>query len=309
MLKKKKIILAIGCSYADPSYYSTVEHLPPEKRGGWPMWPEIFKNNLEKETGISYELINLARSGASSDYMFVMLTQYIAKHSDQIEFVLQSGSQWHRSMDWKMRPYNSMIYEFMKDLYHHKGRDGTSQHYRDEGWIHFCKAGKYNTVNNEYTQRGIKKTIDLHLSYMWSILNICNNNKIKFLHYQLMHIFPHYKFLLQAIESWGESTDKIDKTVMDPSWQSSYMLKTPYAKYIVENKEKILGFQMLGEEPWDRQSLEEKERLRIFINKTSVDKAFLRKSGEKQKLDGHPNADGQKDIGDKLWKHYVHNLA
>lgn len=301
MLKKKNIILAIGCSYTDPKYYSAIEHLPPEKRGGWPKWPEVFKNNLEKETGKSYEVINLGRSGAGSDYILATLTQYIAKYSDQIEIVLWGGTQWHRTTDFKMRFYNSMIYEFMKDLYHNNGRD--------EGWIHFCEAGKYHTVNNEYTQHGMKRTIDLQLSYMWSILNICNNNKIKFLHYQLLHIFPHYKFLLQAIESWGESTDRIDKTVLDPSWQSSYMLKTPYAKSIVENKEKILGFQMLGTEPWDRQSIEEKERLRIFLNTTSGNKPFLRKAGENQKLDGHPNADGQKDIGDKVWKHYVHNLA
>ena len=28
-----------------------------------------------------------------------------------------------------------------------------------------------------------------------------------------------------------------------------------------------------------------------------------------KKIDGHPNAAGQEDIGNKVWNHYVHNLA
>ena len=66
---KKPIILAIGCSYTTPNFRSRLEFLPSEKRSGWPMWPEVFKNNLEKETGKSYELINLGLNGGGHDYM------------------------------------------------------------------------------------------------------------------------------------------------------------------------------------------------------------------------------------------------
>ena len=74
---KKPIIVTLGCSFADPKYESRLEFLPPEKRGGWPAWPEHFKNKLEKRTGKSYELANLARSGFGHDYMFKVFTEYI----------------------------------------------------------------------------------------------------------------------------------------------------------------------------------------------------------------------------------------
>ena len=70
MFKKKNIILAAGCSFTDPNFKSLVKHLPHNERGGWPMWPELLQREIEKETGESYKLINLARSGASNDVIF-----------------------------------------------------------------------------------------------------------------------------------------------------------------------------------------------------------------------------------------------
>ena len=58
MLKKKKIILATGCSFTDPNFKSMFKHLPDEQRSGWPLWPELLRRKIEKETGESYELIN-----------------------------------------------------------------------------------------------------------------------------------------------------------------------------------------------------------------------------------------------------------
>ena len=92
MLNKKPIILATGCSFTDPKFCSRHKHLPDEKRGGWPMWPELIKEKIEKETGISYDLINLARSGGSQDWVFNTCLDTLSGYDGRIKIVLVGGT-------------------------------------------------------------------------------------------------------------------------------------------------------------------------------------------------------------------------
>lgn len=301
MVNKKKIILAVGCSYTEPNFKSSMENLPPEKRGGWPMWPELFKNKLEKETGKSYELINLAMGGTGHDYMFDQLIKYIVKYKDQISIILWGGTQFHRRMDGVFGlSYNSMAYHFMKNLSRASSSIG-------EGWIHFCEYSLIASAMREFSTFGMKAIIDKNLSFIWLALNMCNNYNIKFLYYQLLSPWPDYKFTCASLEAWGQQSDKVSKQALDKVWQSNYMLDTDFAKDIIKNKKSFLGFQMFGETAWDRQSREEKEMLRIypFFDKTNSSPGQF----DMTKVDGHPNAAGQKDIANKVWKHYVRNLA
>jgi len=303
MVNKKKIILALGCSYTDAKFYSTVEHLPPEKRGGWPVWPEVFKNQLEKETGKSYELINLAASGIGHDYMFNQLVKYFAQYKDQIKIILWGGTQFHRRMDPVFeRTYNSMAYDFMKSL-----STKAAEAAFGEVWKHFCEYSLIASANREFTKFGMKAIIDKNLSFIWLTLNMCNNYNIKFLYYQLLSIYPEYNFVCDSLKAWGQQTDKVSKQALDKVWQSNYMLDTKFAKDIIKNKKSFLGFQMFGEKAWDRQSREEKEMFRIypFFNNSNAKPGWF----DNTKADGHPNAAGHKDIGNKVWKHYVRNLA
>ena len=308
MFKKEKIILAVGCSYTDPKFRSQCQGLSNEERGGWPMWPEIFKNRLEKETGKSYRVINLGRSGFGHDALFKRIITGLAEYGDSVEIILWGGTQFHRRLEpIHMRTYNSMAYSFMKTLY--KGPDNQS----DNSWLNFCEYSKYGTIGGEFTQPGMQNTIDMELGRFWTLLNICNSKKIKFLYYQLLTAFPGYSWICDVVKSWNQPTDKIKEYVCKTAWQNDYMLQTDFGKYIVKHKKSFLGFQMFGQEAWDRQSREEQDKFRIRTfhqldeeTKASWDKHAV---ASLKKIDGHPNAAGQEDIGNKVWNHYVHNLA
>lgn len=308
MFKKEKIILAVGCSYTDPRFRSQCQGLSNEERGGWPMWPEIFKNKLEKETGKSYRVINLAQSGFGSDALFRKIITGLAEYGDRVEIILWGGTQFHRRLEpIYMRPYNSMAYSFMKTVYR-----GTNNQ-PDNSWLNFCEYAKYGTVEQEFTQRGMQNAMDAHLYLFWTLLNICNSKKIKLLYYQLLAPFPAYKWICGVVESWKQPTERIKEYVCKTAWQNDYMLQTDFAKYIVKNKKSFLGFQMFGEESWDHQSLEEQDKFRIRTLRKLDDETKAswdrHNPTNPKRVDGHPNAIGQKDIANKVWNHYVHNLA
>ena len=44
--------------------------MPDHLRGGWKMWPEVFKDLLEKRDNHKYELVKLGQSGCGLDYCF-----------------------------------------------------------------------------------------------------------------------------------------------------------------------------------------------------------------------------------------------
>lgn len=299
MLKKKPIIVALGCSFADPKYKSRLEFLPPEKRGGWPAWPEHFKNKLEKRTGKSYELANLARSGFGHDYMFKVFTEYFAKNKDRIEIVLWGGTQFHRRLEVaSMRAYNAMATESLKAAMD------------DKGWHLFCEAGQHLLADREFTLMGMQNNINWNFSFLWSVLNICNSNKTKFLFYQLLTPYPSYEWLCDVVQWWGLPTKQLNKNAMSKPWQNEFMLQTNFAKDIIKNRKSFMGCQMLGDNPWDIQSKEERKKLRVYLPEPQLgDDPLKNHKSHHEAKDGHPNAAGHEDIANKIWKHYVHNLA
>lgn len=76
-----KKLLASGCSWTDANFFSHLEFLPDEKRGGWPMWPEI----IGKELGL--EVINSAKQGRGNQYIGQSIIDNIIEYGDQVELV------------------------------------------------------------------------------------------------------------------------------------------------------------------------------------------------------------------------------
>ena len=87
MLKKKPIIISAGCSFTDKFFKSHVDTLPKEKRGGWPLWTDHFKDKLEKHHNEKYEIIHTGTSGGSLDFSLDHIARNIAIYKDRIKFI------------------------------------------------------------------------------------------------------------------------------------------------------------------------------------------------------------------------------
>ena len=85
-----KKLLASGCSWTDANFFSHLEFLPDEKRGGWPMWPEL----IGKELGL--EVINSAKQGRGNQYIGQSIIDNIIEYGDQVELVTIMWTQVDR---------------------------------------------------------------------------------------------------------------------------------------------------------------------------------------------------------------------
>jgi len=68
-LEDEKYILAVGCSFTNEKFYSTMY---PDYDCSYPKWPEIFGEKL----GIDH-IVNVARSGVGNDWIFGKLVDHV----------------------------------------------------------------------------------------------------------------------------------------------------------------------------------------------------------------------------------------
>ena len=308
MLKKKKIILATGCSFTNPNFFSTNKHVPEEKRGGWPMWPELLQRKIEKETGESYELINLARSGASNDWIFNTFLDTMSKHGDRIKIVLVGGSQWMRTQviapDINSNPQVAIkLRQRNLEGKTTEGIDGKAEVLLPQNawqkWHNESVVQMWCKYSNEY---GIKNTIYHNLRIMWTLLNICNNNNSKFIWNQLINPFPpkdFWKELLAEAQAIPIKDLSIQDHVFNDPFFSDTILKSPYAKQLVKHKKQFYGFPWSHGKFWTEFNFEGSPLL--VLPPTMID--------GKQELDAHPNELGQKAIAKEMWEVYGNYLV
>jgi hypothetical protein len=81
MLKKKKILLAAGCSYTDANFKSRDNTIPEDKKGGWPMWPEL----VAKEFNL--EVINYGKRGKGNGYILEQILNGLSIYKDRVDTV------------------------------------------------------------------------------------------------------------------------------------------------------------------------------------------------------------------------------
>tara|TARA_Y100000022_G_scaffold10258_1_gene8166 strand:+ start:632 stop:1612 length:981 start_codon:yes stop_codon:yes gene_type:complete len=324
MFKKKNIILAAGCSFTDPNFKSLVKHLPDNERGGWPMWPELLQREIEKETGESYELINLAISGTSNDYIFNTCIDALSKYDDRIKILLIGGTQWMRTYVAASNTHFNPQVNGVNTMWHIK--DGIKVPDREPPWYNFCKNYEKAMIqmwylcSNEY---GFRNIIHHNLRIMWTLMNMCKSKKIKFIWYQLLQPLPSAhlwrKRLLQegseegweinvSLHAWEELKSQLRWTLSD-RYFSETVLKSPYAKFLVKHKKHFHGFSWSDGIPWDTiihsshrdsdgHTYHEKN---IICPKIMID--------GKKVVDVHPNKLGQEEIAEELWKKYGNYLV
>ena len=85
----KKLIIS-GCSWSDKNYHSLFH---PELDCSWTKWPEMLAEKL------GMECINLAKSGAGSEFIYNTLMETVC-HTNNIGLVIASWSKSERR-DWQ----------------------------------------------------------------------------------------------------------------------------------------------------------------------------------------------------------------
>lgn len=309
MFKKKNIILAVGCSFTDPNFRSLVQHLPNNKKGGWPMWPELLQRKIEKETGESYELINLAKSGSGNDLIFNTCIDALSEYDTRVKMLLIGGTQWMRTYvvasDSSFNPQVKGV-----NVFEDKG-------WRDSQiWNQFAENYEKAMIQMWYlhsNELGFKNVIHHNLRIMWTLMNICKDKKIKFIWNQILEPFPsaHYwrKRLLKegSIEGWdinvnSQAWEKLKDTLrwtLSEQYFSKTVLKSRYAKSLVKNKKHFYGFPWSNGNPWN--SITPDEQRNIIYPKTFIN--------GKKVIDVHPNKLGQEEIAEEMWKEYGNYLV
>lgn len=292
MLNKKPIILATGCSFTDPKFCSRHNHLPDEKRGGWPMWPELIKEKIEKETGISYDLINLARSGGSQDWVFNTCLDTLSGYDGRIKIVLVGGTQWMRThIIPTHRNHNPQA--ALVDLNENK-----------EPWLKTYNRATVEMWSKYSTKFAIQETIYHNLRIMWTLAQICNNKKIKFIWNQLLCPFPGGTWWKKQFIEYGipEEEIRVDIEAFSESFFADTVLKSPYAKFLVQNKKQFYGFPWSQGVHWDKNTMLNKERHPEIVLPTTV-------INGKKETDSHPSKYGQEKIAEQMWKEYGNYLV
>ena len=63
-------ILALGCSFTDPNFKAgnVPADFPNHLKGGWKVWPEIFRDRLSERDGVEYKVMNIGKSGSGMDW-------------------------------------------------------------------------------------------------------------------------------------------------------------------------------------------------------------------------------------------------
>ena len=312
MFKKKNIILAVGCSFTDPNFKSLVKHLPDNKRGGWPMWPELMQREIEKKTGESYELINLAESGTGNDWIFNTCIDALSKYDSRIKIVLIGGTQWMRThvvpSDTRFNPQVSGVNIFEDKEW----RDGQILNKFSENYEK-AMIQMWYLHSNEF---GFKNVIHHNLRIMWTLMNICKDKKIKFIWNQILETFPSPHFwrtrLLKVgrdegwdinvnLQAWEELKDTLKWTLSD-QYFSKTVLKSPYAKFLVKHKKHFYGFSWSNGSPWNLYTFDSPA-----AQKTKVCPEIM--IDGKKVIDAHPNKLGQEEIAKEMWKEYGNYLV
>jgi hypothetical protein len=307
MLSKKPIIFATGCSFTDPDFESTHEDLPDIERGGWPMWPEIIKDKLNKEIRKPYELINVAKSGAGNEYILMSIQDALVKYGNRIKIILIGGTQWMR---YHHVPTNTMT----NPLFHIKAASERSSKEQQARLIYAEAENQGNIDRNSWINKFIESDIQMwkkwsneagigfvinhNIRIMWTILSLCKLYNIKLIWNQLLYPMPGYDFWKQILDQYESIEDEnIQEHVFTSEWTTEYFLKSNYAKDLITNSKCFWGF------PWSKGEYFDTKKHDELIVKPPIE------VNGQIIADFHPNKIGQEKIAETMWKNYANYLV
>jgi len=267
----KKVLIAAGCSYTDSKFYSQDETLSEEKRGGWPMWPELLADHL------SLKCINTGKCGASNDFIINSVINEIAKNADNVDTVavLLTGSERYELFNYHLNPPVELNVRLKEN------HPFPAFSYLEDIGIGYINA---NYWSSEYFDPLTYKTIiNNWVNKILILIKLCKAYNIKLILMQGLEPFDYMMYYMLAKENkikFGTNKEIILK----------YFISNPVIAELQKEKDKIIG--------WP-----------IFNNLGGFSYDFHRfKNGWKNsisKLDSHPNSEGQIEISSFFIKKYT----
>ena len=296
---KKNIIIALGCSMTEEDYFLHHNHagdMPDHFRGGWKMWPEVFKDMSEEKDKREYELVNLGQSGCGMDYCFDNLIEIWPKLRKRIKFVLWGGTEFsrfdHLVEDYGMVPSSRSDINY-KNLSSQPG-DTNNRVIKTSEEIKFFGGLEYvDYINRSWGDKTkcIKRMSDIFRKITF-VEDLCKLNDSKFLYYPLLQMFVGKSYYVT-----GGTTEPGNKK------QTEWLNELTYINDISKNKKRhkhyvdfksgILGVTWSS---WHN---------RLFPRRNFTIPLITRERLEWPNTDGHPTEHGQKDIANKFWSWYV----
>ena len=141
---------------------------------------------------------------------------------------------------------------------------------------------------------------------MWTLLNMCNDKKIKFIWNQLLCPVVDAVFQRRILKNQGVTDEYVNDEAFSDLFFSETILKSPYAKLIIKHKERFYGFPWSHGKPWDLGSHMDRAE-KIVYPKSNL--SNLDEFSQIQSIDVHPNKFGQKDIAQEMWEVYGNYLV
>jgi hypothetical protein len=329
MLKRKPIIISAGCSFTDPNFWSHCAHLPDEKRGGWPIWTDHFKNKLEKHHKQKYSIIHTGISGGTQDRAVDEILKLIGSHQDRIKYVLWGGSDFARWMDmYSLTRINPMV---------KLRRTGRIEKEDMLSTDPFDYATQFENLGSALLLRwlthknGRTNVLGTQQRRLWTVFKLCEQYNITLLYYQLLEPLYGLKYMKHEYDRVLGENNTFNMTIdynADEDWERSAVTKFPWFYELLKYKEHFYGLfhldpdavhwsgdiRMNNNTDWHKKN--KKTEFDFIVCPPPGDPmdvyGFNRtrdKHGDLIDVDYHPNAEGHKDIADKLWKHYEANFV
>ena len=173
-----------------------------------------------------------------------------------------------------------------------------------EPWLKIYNRATVEMWSKYSTKFAIQETIYHNLRIMWTLAQICNNKKIKFIWNQLLCPFPGGTWWKKQFIEYGipEEEIRVEIEAFSESFFADTVLKSPYAKFLVQNKKQFYGFPWSQGVHWDKNTMLNKERHPEIVLPTTV-------INGKKETDSHPSKYGQEKIAEQMWKEYGNYLV
>lgn len=272
-----KKLLASGCSWTDTNFKSVCKFLPDEKRGGWPMWPEI----MGKELGL--EAINTGHMGRGNVYISQSIIDNIIKYGNEVEMVAVLWTEVARYDSYNETAINLQHLQVHDprwsqiDLGLHASYNSPFDWNIDD----FTFNDVYNTWNNNT------------LRAMYTVAEMCTHRNIKCIFDQGVVFFWHAEFeLLKSLMHKDMFISELDYMTMLENNELYQRLMKDYGHLFV-NPKVILNFEhTVGYLIHNRNDL----KVHWPDHLTTIP---VKDFNSAQQIDPHPNGEGQKVISER----------
>ena len=275
-------ILALGCSFTDEKFRAAnvPDDFPEHLKGGWKVWPEVFRDRLSERDGVEYKVMNIGKSGSGMDWHANEFFQHWTDYKNDIKIVLWGGSSWYRF--YHMTTKERFAATDLSDPKFYNSPEEAINKRIDRmkkcGMYEYTKSVAFSLNSHKAREEIAKK----YMSMVVGIKDLCESTGVDFMLYQLLEPMTAPSF-----NHIGASKDSINRAV-----QLNLFRECKNAWEQLCNSKHIIG--------WNRSDFVEawatKYKNRPYLIEDNID--FPNN-------DSHPNEAGQVHIAEIFWNNYT----